>query len=53
MSIQSNTAALQLQTVSQTIEEQHPIALLFPLEVEELEDTWPENWSWSDDMITF
>ena len=34
------------------VKEDHPIVALFPIEVEEKEYTWPENWSWSDDMLT-
>ena len=45
---------LALQTVTETqVQEEHPIIALFPVEVEEKEYTWPEDWSWSDDMLIF
>lgn len=44
--------ALQPVTETQTLEE-HPIIALFPVEVDEKEYTWPEDWSWSDDMLIF
>jgi hypothetical protein len=45
---------LALQAVTETqVQEEHPIVVLFPVEVEEKEYTWPEDWSWSDDMLIF
>jgi hypothetical protein len=42
---------LQLQPVTQTVKEEHPIVLCFPVEEKEKEYTWPANWSWRDDMV--
>lgn len=42
---------LQLQTVTQTTKEDHPIVLSFPKEENKKEYTWPANWSWKDDIL--
>lgn len=44
--------ALQLVTETQ-MNEEHPIVALFPIELDDKEYTWPEEWSWSDDMLIF